>query len=820
MSDRTRTPTRRSVALSFDVPDDLPATLPVLPLRRGVVLPGGVGPLALGRAASVAAVQAAGRFDPTAVDAQPTDGLLVIALQDRPIDEPGVGDLLPVGVLARVIDGGQAEGRAPFVVVQALARVSMGAPIQVEPFLAVAAHIDERPWPEGVRAEGTWRAARHALEQALTDLELTDVARILRAPLPRALWVDAAASLLDADATWKRAQLLTPDPVVRAERLMEQVEHLREIHEARAAVQERVKSENRDQQKEHVLRQQLRAIQEELGEGDGELDALKARVAALELPDDVRAGVDREVTRIDRLRDGSPERSVAVDWLTWVAELPWNTATGDPIDLATLEASLDRSHFGLEDVKRQVVEHLAVRKLSGSGRADVLLLVGPPGVGKTSVGQAIAEATGRELVRVALGGVRDESEIRGHRRTYVGARPGRIIEGVRRAATADPVILLDEVDKLGQGWQGDPGSALLELLDPEQNHAFTDRYLEVPFDLSRVLFIATANDLGKVPGPLRDRMEVLRIDGYTIGEKVRITRDHLLEKLARNSGLEVTDVRFSDAAIEAAITGYTREAGVRSLQRTLGRVYRAAAVRKAKGELDGPLSVGVDDLPTWLGRRRFHDEDNRRDADLPGVATGLAWTPVGGDVLSVEAAALPGSGQLVLTGQLGDVMKESARAALTYALSHADRIGIDAVAARQQDIHIHVPAGAVPKDGPSAGVTLFTALASLLSGRPVRADTAMTGEATLRGRVLPVGGVRSKVLAAHRQGLKRIILPRRNGVDLDDVPAEALAELDIVLVDHMDEVLAAALAPAVVTGAASDAASDAVSDAVAEPEAA
>ena len=793
MSDRTRTPTRRSVALSFDLPDDLPSSLPVLALRQGVVLPGGVGPLALGRPFSAAAVRAAGRYDPTAVDARPTDGLIVLAVQERPVDEPGRDDLLPVGVLARVIDGGRAEGRAPFVVVQALARVSMGELVQREPYLAVDAQIDDAAWPDGVQAEGTWRAARHALEQALEALELTDVARILRAPLPRALWVDAAAGLLDAAATWKRAQLLTRDPVARAERLMEQVEHLREIHEAREAVRERVKSENRDQQKEHVLRQQLRAIQEELGEADDALDALKARVAGLDLSDEVRRVVDRETGRLDRLRDGSPERSVAIDWLTWVSELPWNTSTGADIDLAALEASLDRSHFGLEDVKRQVVEHLAVRKLSGAGRADVLLLVGPPGVGKTSVGQAIAEATGRELVRVALGGVRDESEIRGHRRTYVGARPGRIIEGVRRAATADPVILLDEVDKLGRGWQGDPGSALLELLDPEQNHAFTDRYLEVPFDLSRVLFIATANDLGQVPGPLRDRMEVLRIDGYTIGEKVRIVREHLLEKLARNAGLEPSDVRFTDDALELAVTGWTREAGVRSLQRTLGRVFRAAAVRKAKGELDGPLSVGVDDLPTWLGRQRFHDEDNRRDADLPGVATGLAWTPVGGDVLSVEAAALPGSGQLVLTGQLGDVMKESARAALTYVLSHADTIGIDVVEARQQDIHIHVPAGAVPKDGPSAGVTMFTALASLLSGRPVRADVAMTGEATLRGRVLPVGGIRSKVLAAHRQGLKRIILPRRNGADLEDVPAEALAELDIVLVDRMDEVLEAAL---------------------------
>ena len=505
--------------------------------------------------------------------------------------------------------------------------------------------------------------------------------------------------------------------------------------------------------------------------------------------------VDRELSRMGRLRGGSPERGVALDWLTWIAELPWAPQAREAADLSRLEAALDETHHGLEDVKKQVVEHLAVRQLAGSGRSDVLLLVGPPGVGKTSVGQAIADATGRELLRVALGGVRDESEVRGHRRTYVGARPGRIIEGLRRAQTSDPVILLDEIDKLGRGWQGDPGAALLELLDPEQNHAFTDRYLEVPFDLSKVLFIATANDLGGVPGPLRDRMEVLRIDGYTIDEKVRITRKHLLAKLARNAGLDADALPFTDAALDAVVSGWTREAGVRSLQRALGRVFRAAAVRKAKGALDGPLAVDVDDLPEYLGRQRFHEEDNRRDADLAGVAHGLAWTPVGGDVLTVEAAGLPGSGQLVLTGQLGDVMKESARAALTYVLSHAGELGIDVAEARKTDIHIHVPAGAVPKDGPSAGVTMFTALASLLSGRPVRADVAMTGEATLRGRVLPVGGIRSKVLAAHRQGMKRVILPRRNGADLEDVPEQARKELDIVLVDRMDERCARPSAP-------------------------
>lgn len=782
---------RRNLALHFGLPEALPPRLPVLPLRQGVVLPGGVGPLTLARPRSVAAVQAAGRFDSSAPD--PSSGLLVIAVQDSPTDDPGRGDLLPVGVLARVVDGGQASGRPPFIMVQGLARVSLGEEHQREPYLVVDAALDEQPWPAGLRGDGAWGALRAELKDALGALDLDEKARILRAPMPRPMFVDAAASLLDTTPDWRRTQLLTADPVQRAEALMAELQRVVEVAKARDAVRQRVASENRDLQKEHMLRQQIRAIQEELGETNDELDALKERLEALPLPDEVRAVVARETTRLERLRDGSPERGVAVDWLTWIAELPWGRTSATDVDLDALEAALDASHAGLTEVKKQVVEHLAVAKLRGRGRADVLLLVGPPGVGKTSIGQAIADATGRELVRVALGGVRDESEMRGHRRTYVGARPGRLVEGLRRAGTSDPVVLLDEIDKLGRGWQGDPGSALLELLDPEQNHAFTDRYLEVPFDLSRVLFIATANDLGQVPGPLRDRMEVLRIDGYTVDEKVRIVTHHLLPKLAENAGVSVEDVEFTPDAIETVVTGWTREAGVRGLQRALGKVYRAAAVARARGALDAPLTVGMDDLSTYLGRRRFFDEDNTRDADLPGVATGLAWTPVGGDVLSVEAAALPGNGALVLTGQLGDVMKESARAALTYVLSHADALGIDVDEARSKDIHIHVPAGAVPKDGPSAGVTMFTALASLLSGRPVRPDVAMTGEATLRGRVLPVGGIRSKVLAAHRQGLTRVLLPRRNGADLEDVPAEALRDLEIVLVDRMDEVLAAAL---------------------------
>ena len=770
--------------LDFRIPTDLPSSLPVLPLRKGVLLPGAVLGLTVARPSSNAALKAA------------PDRVLIVAAQREPTERPAPVDLLPWATLARVVDG--PRGNPARILVQGLARVRLDSFPATHPFMEAAftAAPAEGAWDPDL--EGMHQTLREAVA-ASEELMRGQGKALLELPLPPHLLVDAVAGALDAPEDWKRDVLQTADLAQRADKVLKQLHYNREVADARASIRSRMEADARDMNKEVLLRRQLKAIQEELGEGAPEgddLTQLKERLDALELPADVRAAVDRELRRLARINPQSPERSVALDWLGWVADLPWThtSAEGEVVDLPALEAALDESHYGLDDVKRQVVEHLAVRALNGSGRADVLLLVGPPGVGKTSIGQAIAEATGRRLVRVALGGIRDEAELRGHRRTYIGARPGRLIEGLRRAGTADPVVLLDEVDKLGRGWQGDPSAALLEILDPEQNHAFTDHYLEVPFDLSRVLFVATANDLSQVPGPLRDRMEVLDIAGYTRGEKVVIARGHLLEKLAKNAGVASEDVEISDEALKEAIAGWTREAGVRQLQRTLGRVYRAAAVKKARGELPAPLVVGVEDLPALLGRRRFFDEAHE-GTSRAGIATGLAWTPTGGDVLYVEASTLPGKGQLLLTGQLGDVMKESARAALTYVLSHHAELGIPVDAIEDKDIHIHVPAGAVPKDGPSAGVTLFTALASLLSGRPVRGDVAMTGEATLRGRVLPVGGIKSKVLAAHRQGLRRIILPRRNEGDLEDVPADVRAELDVVFVDHMEQALAAALEP-------------------------
>ena len=775
------------VRLEFEVPSSPPSPLPVMALRRGVQLPGSTRPFLVGRARSLSALSAA------------PDGLILVAVQREAVGEPSPSDLLPTAVLARIVQRKKSgKNHTERVMLQGLGRVSLTGFPGTRPHLLATYTPIEDVWPDTADGDAMLQALREAIEEATESLGRDlEVLAPLRG-MPPGLLTDAIASLVGGDdPTWLQDLLSTHDPVSRAEKVLERLIRVREAGEAKKSIKDRVQNATRDQQREFFLRQQLNAIREELGEGEGnpdDLQRLRERLEETDLPEEVREVVNRELRRLERLGSTSPERSVAVDWLEWIADMPWQVMSGLNVDLEALEQALEHTHYGLDDVKKQVVEHLAVRKLAGSGRADVLLLVGPPGVGKTSIGQAIADATGRKLVRVALGGVRDESELRGHRRTYIGARPGRLVEGLRRAGTADPVVLLDEVDKLGTGHWGDPAAALLEILDPEQNHAFTDRYLEVPFDLSKALFVATANDLSRVPGPLRDRMQVLTIAGYTRAEKRVIARNHLLGSVAKNAGLEASDVAFTDAAIDEAIGGWTREAGVRELQRVLGKIYRAAAVSKARGTLTAPLEVGAEDLPTYLGRRKFTDDRAEDDvAPRPGLATGLAWTPVGGSVLYIEASHFAGKGQLILTGQLGDVMKESARAALTYVLSNAEAIGVDRNVMNNRDLHIHVPAGGVPKDGPSAGVTMFTALASLLSGRTVRTDVAMTGEATLRGRVLPVGGIKTKVLAAHRHGVKRVILPSKNARDLDDVPDEVKRELEFVLVNHMDEVLAAAL---------------------------
>jgi ATP-dependent Lon protease len=772
--------------LTFELPSDLPHTMPVVPLRGGVLLPGAVLPITIGRRSTAQALETV------------EGGLVIVAAQrDKEVTNPGPTDLLPLATLARIVDEKTGRAGMKVVVFQGLCRVRLSNFTTVAPYMRARAERCEEAWPlEDIRAAALERAFKETLKEAAEVLGLEEQVPQLVAGVPTmALLVDAIAGLIEAPTEWLQQVLQTLDPVARAEHVLRRVTHLREVVSAQKTIRDRLNEEAQQMGREHMLRRQLKAIQEELGENeDDEIDQLRERLQSRPLPEPVRQAVDRELKRLERLGPSSPERSVTVDWLEWIADLPWSVTSASAVTLNDIEEGLDQSHYGLEDVKEQVIQHLAVRLLAGSGRADVLLLVGPPGVGKTSIAQAIADATGRELLRIALGGVRDEAELRGHRRTYIGSRPGRIIEGFRRAGTIDPVVVLDEVDKLAQGYMGDPSAALLEILDPEQNHSFTDHYLEVPFDLSKALFVATANDLTPIRGPLRDRMEVIHIAGYTREEKVVIARQHLLDKLARNAGLAADDVAFDDAVIAAVVAGWTREAGVRQLQRELGKIYRAAAVKKARGELSEPLVVTEDQLKDFLGRIKFLEED-RDFTSRPGIATGLAWTPTGGDILSIESSTLRGTGKLVLTGQLGDGMNESARAALTYVLSHDKELGIADGVLDGKDLHIHIPAGAVPKDGPSAGVTMFTALASLLSGRAVRGDVAMTGEATLRGRALPVGGIKDKVLAAHRQGMKRVILPRKNEGDLEDVPEEARRDLEFILVDFMDQVLDAALEP-------------------------
>lgn len=543
----------------------------------------------------------------------------------------------------------------------------------------------------------------------------------------------------------------------------------------------------------------MKAIRRELGEGgeDGEdeTEGMRKKIEEAHMSEEARKVALRELAKLESSGGQGPEANVIRNYLDWLVALPWEKRASVTDDLDRIAEQLDADHYGLDDVKKRILEHMAVHKLSGNPRGTILCLVGPPGVGKTSLGQSIADATGRPFARISLGGVRDEAEIRGHRRTYVGALPGRLIHALRKAGVKNPVLLVDEIDKLGMaGWGGWPEAALLEVLDPEQNKTFTDHYLETPFDLSEVMFICTANTLDTLSPPLRDRLEIIEVNGYTLSEKQHIARRHLLPKRLRENGVPEGALTLSDAALGAIIADYTREAGVRQLDRELARLARSIALQVARAPSDSPVRVTVDapDLGPYLGKARFFSEVAERTS-LPGVATGLAWTPVGGDILFVETSRMPGKGRLEITGKLGDVMKESARAALSYVRSHAEGLSVDVDTLDHADLHIHVPAGAVPKDGPSAGVTMFTALASLLSGRRVRSDTAMTGEVTLRGRVLPVGGIKAKVLAAHRAGIRRVILPAKNERDLDEVPKEVRAELEFILVGDMEEVLASAL---------------------------
>ena len=771
--------------------------LPILPLKNTVVFPKLLVPLAVGRPRSL-----------RLLDDLPADAreIAVAAQYDESIEDAGFDQMRHIGTRARIQHLLKMPDGTVQIAVLGLERIRLLRATRDHPYLVGT----YEPLPEG-RGAGQRSVDVEALQRSAqaSFQRLVAIAPYLPADLlPAALAIDDLTHLAYFLAHHvrltieQRQEVLELDaPRDKLELLLGLMAHELEVLEVGRRIQSQAEESIGRSQREYFLREQQRAIQRELGEADedaAEVKDLRARIEAAGMSEEARREADRELARLERIPSASPESSIVRTYLELLCSLPWQRSTAGELDVGRARRVLDADHWDLEKVKQRIVEHLAVRRLradrglGGRHREPILCLVGPPGVGKTSLGQSIARAMRRTFTRASLGGVHDEAEIRGHRRTYIGAMPGRVLQAIRRAECNDPVFMLDEVDKLASDWRGDPSSALLEVLDPEQNRDFRDNYLDVPFDLSRVMFICTANTLDTVPAALRDRLEVLELSGYTEDEKVQIARRFLLPKQLETNGLRKREVRFPDRMIRLLIRDYTREAGVRNLERELAGVLRRVASSIADGEASAPIRIDEARVRTALGTRRFTAETAERDA-AAGIATGLVWSPVGGDIVFVEATKMPGTGKLQLTGQLGDVMKESANAALSYLKAHAGEFGIDRSQFDEQDMHVHVPAGAVPKEGPSAGVTLLTAIASALTGRPARADVAMTGEITLRGRVLPIGGLKEKVLAAHRAGIRRVLIPRRNEADLDDLPAELKRHLELALVDDVGEVLREAI---------------------------
>jgi len=772
-----------------DTKIELPDELPVLPIRNAVLFPGAVAPFDVGREKSVALVSDIENLE------QPV--IAIFSQRDPSTDEPGKEDLFPVGVAARVLKALKHSSGNYSLILQGLVRIRLEFVTRTEPYLKThIVRLDEFG-VEDVESEALAMNLRDIAKQVIQLMpelprEASSLIDSIQEPGQLA---DLVAANLDAPVEEKAALLETVDVKERIRRVLRLLTRQLEILKMRERINSQIKEEMGKNQREYVLRQQLKAIKEELGEeeGDqGDLDVLEDRITKSKLPEEAESVARKQLKRLRSMQVGSAEYTVVRTYIDWILDVPWSESTVDMMDIPKVRQVLEEDHSGLEKIKKRIVEFLAVRKLKKDKKGPILCLIGPPGVGKTSLGRSIARALGRKFVRISLGGVHDEAAIRGHRRTYVGALPGQVIQGMKKSGTVNAVNTLDEIDKIGHDFRGDPAAALLEVLDPEQNDTFSDHYLEISYDLSRVMFIATANVGDTIPAPLRDRMEILEIPGYTRREKMDIAKVHLLPKQLEEHGITETTLQVEDAAIESLIDHYTREAGVRNLERQLASAIRGVAVKVAEGS-PGPYTISnEEDLRPHLGPPRYISEVAERTEET-GVATGLAWTSVGGEILFIEATIMNGSGKMQLTGQLGDVMKESAQAALSYVRSRAKQYRIQSDFLEKNDIHIHIPAGAMPKDGPSAGVTMITAIVSLLSGIRIRHDVAMTGEITLRGRVLPIGGVKEKILAAHRAGIKRVVLPERNLADLEEVPQEVREELEFVGVSKIDEVLEAAL---------------------------
>lgn len=767
----------------------LPAdAIAIIPVREMTLFPGVVLPVTVGRPRSIAAAQ-------SAVREQRQVGILM--QRDAEQGDPQPIDLHRIGTVANVVRYVTAPDGSHHLVVQGDERFQAVEFLTGWPFLVARVQripeSEERSHEIEARFINLQRQTVEALE-LLPQAPQEMIMAVQNVRGPGAL-ADLAAAYLDLSPAEKQEILETIDVSARMDKVSGLLAHRIEVLRLSQEIGRQTKAALDERQREVLLREQMAAIQRQLGEGEQskaqDIAELSEAITKADMPKEVEDAARKELRRLERMQEASPDYGMTRTYLDWLIELPWKLPEETPIDIKEARRVLDEDHYGLDKIKRRIVEFLAVRKLAPEGKAPILCFVGPPGVGKTSLGQSIARAMNRKFVRVSLGGVHDEAEIRGHRRTYIGALPGNIIQAIRKAGSRNCVMMLDEIDKLGSGIQGDPRAAMLEVLDPEQNNTFRDNYLAVPFDLSRVVFITTANVLDQIPGPLRDRMEVIQLSGYSAEEKFNIAKRYLVGRQLEANGLKPGQVELDDEALQQIIGLYTREAGVRNLEREIGKVLRHAAVRIAEGE-EGPIRIGAADLPAILGAPVFESEVAMRTS-VPGVATGLAWTPVGGDILFIEATRSAGNGKLILTGQLGEVMRESVQAALSIVKNRAGQLGIDEKLFEKSDIHVHVPAGAIPKDGPSAGVAMFIALTSLMTDRPVRSDTAMTGEISLRGLVLPVGGIKEKLAAAARAGIKRVMLPARNRKDIDDLSEETRKQLELIWLEKVEDAMAAAL---------------------------